>query len=1008
MTAIHETAYPRIRSHLSDKELEELYTPSADDLAFLDGATKSTVAAFGGVVLLKTFQRLGYFPPFDALPPRLIHHLAAVMGVLLPHDILQHYEQRGFRKWHLPLIRDHLGITAFSDGGRRVLVGAVLEASRSKDILADLINVGIEALVHARYELPAFNTLRRAAQKARAQVNHRYYQHVHGALDDVQRATIKRLFHRDATDPTSLWQRLKRDPQQPTIKHIREHLAHVRWLQALNTGRQALDGIPEAKLQRVADEARALNIARMHETQEAKRVALAVALIRVRTAQALDDLADMLIRRMQKLHHQGNEALAEYRRQHQEQTDALIALLGQIVTGWQDSETPEQRLTMIDTLLSEDAEAIREQCEVHMGYADNNYLPFLLPLFRNHRQLCLDMIEFLHPISTSTDRALEHAMAFVLRHRHARVERLPVTGSDQRPEETLDVSWVPPRWWKAVTGRNRRDVPILSVDRKYLELCVLSCAMGELKSGDLCIAGSERFSDYREQLVTWEDYTQQVETYCQHVGIAADPSQLIHDLQTQLTEAIRTTDAAFPTNTSLTIKDGEPVLRRLEKLPEPEGLALIDRLLSERLPACNIVDILTDTEHWLNWTAAFGPLSGFEARLASPRQRYITTTFCYGCYLGPTQTSHSIKDLDRFQVAYVNQRHITEQTLLDAIVGVINRYNRFRLPKLWGSGQRAAADGTKWDVYEQNLLSEYHIRYGGWGGIGYYHVSDTYIALFSSFIACGVWEAIHILDGLLENRSEIRPDTLHADTQGQSETVFGLAYLLAIQLMPRIRHWKHLTLYVPTEPFAGEHTEHIRELFSDSIDWTLIKTHVPDMLRVTISISQGKVRASTILRKLGTESRKNKLYVAFRELGRVVRTMFLLRFINDDELRRTINAATNIVEAWNGLIQWVAFGGEGVVRQNNREEQRKIIRYNHLVANLVVFHNVVSMTRVLQDLVDEGYPVTPEIIARLSPYKTEHINRFGHYELHFDHVPPPITEELRLSPALSTRELERG
>jgi hypothetical protein len=32
-------------------------------------------------------------------------------------------------------------------------------------------------------------------------------------------------------------------------------------------------------------------------------------------------------------------------------------------------------------------------------------------------------------------------------------------------------------------------------------------------------------------------------------------------------------------------------------------------------------------------------------------------------------------------------------------------------------------------MYEQNLLAEYHIRYGGYGGIGYYHVSDTYIAL---------------------------------------------------------------------------------------------------------------------------------------------------------------------------------------------------------------------------------------------------------------------------------------
>ena len=91
------------------------------------------------------------------------------------------------------------------------------------------------------------------------------------------------------------------------------------------------------------------------------------------------------------------------------------------------------------------------------------------------------------------------------------------------------------------------------------------------------------------------------------------------------------------------------------------------------MPECRIVDVLTDTEHWLNWTAAFGPLSGFETRLTSPRHRYITTTFCSACYLGPTQTARSLKDLDRFQVAYVNQRHITEQKLLDANVGVINR-----------------------------------------------------------------------------------------------------------------------------------------------------------------------------------------------------------------------------------------------------------------------------------------------------------------------------------------------
>ncbi|NOT55314.1 MAG: Tn3 family transposase, partial [Deltaproteobacteria bacterium] len=42
---------------------------------------------------------------------------------------------------------------------------------------------------------------------------------------------------------------------------------------------------------------------------------------------------------------------------------------------------------------------------------------------------------------------------------------------------------------------------------------------------------------------------------------------------------------------------------------------------------------------------------------------------------------------------------------------------------------------------------------------------------------CGVWEAVYIIEGLLQNTSDIQPDTVHADTQGQALPVFGLAHL---------------------------------------------------------------------------------------------------------------------------------------------------------------------------------------------------------------------------------------
>lgn len=98
-------------------------------------------------------------------------------------------------------------------------------------------------------------------------------------------------------------------------------------------------------------------------------------------------------------------------------------------------------------------------------------------------------------------------------------------------------------------------------------------------------------------------------------------------------------------------------------------------------------------------------------------------------------------------------------------------------------------------------MSGYHIRYGGYGSIGYYHVADSYIALFSHFIPCGVCEATYILDGLMKNKSDIQPTTLHGDTQAQSYPVFGLAYLLGIDLMPRMRNICDLSLFRPDKRF---------------------------------------------------------------------------------------------------------------------------------------------------------------------------------------------------------------
>ena len=89
----------------------------------------------------------------------------------------------------------------------------------------------------------------------------------------------------------------------------------------------------------------------------------------------------------------------------------------------------------------------------------------------------------------------------------------------------------------------------------------------------------------------------------------------------------------------------------------------------------------------------------------------------------------------------------------------MDAFTELDLIKVWGDGSVVAADGTQVDTFIDNLLAETSIRYGGTGGIAYHYVSDTYIALFSKFIPVGVWEAVHIIQGLLDQQSKVKPDT---------------------------------------------------------------------------------------------------------------------------------------------------------------------------------------------------------------------------------------------------------
>ena len=810
MTNIHETAYPILPAEPSAAELKASFTPTTAEMRFVRRQSRQESTAVLIMVQLKLLQRLGYFPMLSDVPHIIIDHLRAAFRIRsLPRTRISRYDRSGTRARHQKLLRAYVDIRQLDAGAAQWLTTLASASAQTKVELPDIVNVLIEELIRRRYELPPLAALQRIATQARSEIHETIYRAITDGLDDSLIARIEALFVVHAGK--SGWDELKCEPKRPAARAIASFLKHIQRMRKLADGLPAVPTmLSVSKRAQLVIEARALGVAKFRSLKASKRYALAVLFIQAQLQKALDDVTEIFIKVMRKFEASAKTRLQQYHVAHADALEGLVGQFRDILQILQDEGIPERRrLAIIRESLGNDPGSALVRCNEQSPMPETSICHSCLCRTVSNVRCCFQCLDILPLHSSSQDRSVLIALAWLRGFRNAHREHLPLTNNDLA---NLPLDWMPEKWERAVFPRGRNGGML---HRRFFELCVFHQIMRELNSGDLYVKGSDRFDDFRVHQVSAEEFQRELSRYSEIVGLPVDGKTFAKELRQRLGAALDEADANFPENDSIEFGEQGLIIHKPGKEPEPPNKALIDQAITASMPQISILDVLTETEQWLDLHRLFGPLSGFDTKIVDSRKRFITTLFCYGCNLGPSQTARSVKGLSRKQVAWLNLRHVTEERLDKAIVKVINAYNQFALPKYWGSGNHASADGTKWNLYEQNLLSEYHIRYGGYGGIGYYHVSDMYIALFSHFIPCGVHEAVYILDGLIRNGAEIKPDTIHGDTQAQSGPVFGLSYLLGINLMPRMRNIRDLILYK-----ADKHRKyaHIDSLCRKTID----------------------------------------------------------------------------------------------------------------------------------------------------------------------------------------------
>jgi TnpA family transposase len=277
------------------------------------------------------------------------------------------------------------------------------------------------------------------------------------------------------------------------------------------------------------------------------------------------------------------------------------------------------------------------------------------------------------------------------------------------------------------------------------------------------------------------------------------------------------------------------------------------------------------------------------------------------------------------------------------------------------------------------LAADYSHVLQGRGLTLYAHTSDSFLRMHQQPIPCRLREAAFSLDGLMEHDTELDTKVCYTDTHGYTEVVMATAALLGYELAPRIKDIKDQTLY---KMDRQQHYANLDPILSGTIKPHLIRNAWDETVRVIASIEERIVSPSLVLQRLGSYARQNSVYQTLSEIGRVQKTIHILKTLDSEEYRRRMGRELNKGEASHDLSRFLCFGKEGVLRGREFGDQVQTFSCLSVLHNAVVAWNMLQIGDIVNQLRAKGNKIDDETLSHVTPLIRKHINPFGQY--HFD------------------------
>ena len=517
-------------------------------------------------------------------------------------------------------------------------------------------------------------------------------------------------------------------------------------------------------------------------------------------------------------------------------------------------------------------------------------------------------------------------------------------------------------------------------------------AAAAIKAGTLNLEGSYKYRPLDDYLISSERWKREKPELIERSGLTefTDVDSVLKDIGTVLHGRYEAANRSWDNGTNPHLKIRAPGDFRVATPALADAESEPPRDIMPGQGQVQLSEVLATVDHHCGMLGEFRHWQQVNVDPAPPEQAVIIAgVMGLGCAIGVQRMARISHAVSERELEHAVNWRFSAENIAAANDRVAAAMDRMELPQIHRRSREAlhtSSDGQKFEILQPSLNASYSFKYFGQGqGVSAYTFIDERSILWHSLVfSAAERESAYVIDGLMHN-DVVKSDIHSTDEHGFAEAIFCVTHLLGISYAPRFKNLKKQTIYSFRSHRGTGAGWRIRP--DKYVNEKAILASWDDLLRLVAAIRLKEAAASDIFRRLNSYSRQHSLYVAMKAFGRIIKSLFILSYIDRVELRQAIEKQLNKVELANAFTRAVAVGNPRGLEHAEKSQQEIAEGCNRLIKNSIICWNYLYLTR------EVGAAKTRRerekllrMIALHSPQSWGHVNMLGEYDFSKDRL----------------------